>query len=339
MVAAGMNHRPSTPKVSRGLTLVELLVSLVLGSLLTLGMLGVYLERKQQQRIEDQRARMQEGARLVMTLLRRELQLAGFFAAAPRLRTRQPPAGAPGCAVGDGWALDPALPLDMANDMGAGAPVTAGGLALACITRDIQPGTDLLAIKRSAVLPALDDGTFATGSTGLDTPQWYLRSREHAAAFDWVYLPEGAAPPAAEQLSGAGVAYWKARARLFFIRAYSVAGDGIPTLCVERLSGESLGPLECLVPGVQDLQVGLGVDDSGDGVPERYTYSPTAADLTQATVATVHLLMRSLEPVATQRDRRQYRLGQKTVMAPGDRFLRETYSFSVNLHNAPWPPR
>lgn len=339
-----MSRRASNPEVSRGLTLVELLVSLVLGSLLTLGMLGVYLERKQQQRIEDQRARMQEGARFVMTLLRRELQLAGFFAAAPRLRTRQPPAGAPGCAAGDGWALDPALPLDMANDMGAGVPVagtpmTAGGVALSCITRDIQPGTDLLAIKRSAALPALDDGSFAAGSSGLDSPQWYLRSREYAAAFDWVYLPEGTAPPASEQLPGAGVAYWEVRARLFFIREYSVAGDGIPTLCVERLSGENLGPLECLVPGVQDLQVGLGVDDSGDGVPERYTYSPTAADLSQATVATVHLLMRSLEPVAVQRDRRRYRLGEKTVTAPGDRFLRETFSFSVNLHNAPWPPR
>jgi len=153
----------------------------------------------------------------------------------------------------------------------------------------------------------------------------------------WYFLRAGETLPARDVAAGGPVTYWEARASVFFIRDHMVPGDGVPTLCMERLSGRSLGPLECLVPGVEDLQLGFGVDLNGDAIPERYDYSPDAEAVSRASVARLHVLMRSSERLHGVRGPARHQLGSKTVVDPGDGYLRESFHTSVALHNAPWP--
>lgn len=61
----------------RGLTLIELMVSLVLGLLLVLGVISVFLTNQQAARTNEGLARLQEGGRIAFELMSRELRQAG----------------------------------------------------------------------------------------------------------------------------------------------------------------------------------------------------------------------------------------------------------------------
>ena len=63
-----------------GLTLIELLISILLGAVLSLAISGVYLESVRNFMVENEMARLQENGRFSLNLLRRELSQAGFFA-------------------------------------------------------------------------------------------------------------------------------------------------------------------------------------------------------------------------------------------------------------------
>lgn len=64
-------------RAQRGLTLIELMVSLVLGLLLVLGVISVFLTNQQAARTNQGLARLQEGGRIAFELMSRELRQAG----------------------------------------------------------------------------------------------------------------------------------------------------------------------------------------------------------------------------------------------------------------------
>ena len=64
----------------RGLTLIELTISLLLGSIFTLAIVEVYLHSKRQFAAEEALTRLQENGRFALHLLKRELTHAGFYA-------------------------------------------------------------------------------------------------------------------------------------------------------------------------------------------------------------------------------------------------------------------
>jgi type IV pilus assembly protein PilW len=70
-----------TVKISRqaGLTITELLISLVLGVFLVSGVLSVFLGCLQTFRTNDALARVQESGRFAMEIMRRDLREAGYF--------------------------------------------------------------------------------------------------------------------------------------------------------------------------------------------------------------------------------------------------------------------
>lgn len=64
-------------RAQRGLTLIELMVSMVLGLLLVLGVVSVYVTNQQAARSNEGLARMQESGRIAFELISRELRQAG----------------------------------------------------------------------------------------------------------------------------------------------------------------------------------------------------------------------------------------------------------------------
>ncbi|MBL0920402.1 MAG: prepilin-type N-terminal cleavage/methylation domain-containing protein [Hydrogenophaga sp.] len=69
----------------KGFTLVELMISLVLGLLLILGVISVYVTNQQAARTNEGLARLQEGGRIAFELMSRELRQAGGNACGARL--------------------------------------------------------------------------------------------------------------------------------------------------------------------------------------------------------------------------------------------------------------
>lgn len=67
----------------RGLSMVELMIALVLGTLLTLGIVQLFASNSQTYRLNEASARVQESGRMGLDILSREIRNAGYYGCAP----------------------------------------------------------------------------------------------------------------------------------------------------------------------------------------------------------------------------------------------------------------
>lgn len=317
----------------RGFSLVELLVALLLGVILSSGMITVYLGAKQGSFYEEQLARMQENGRLAMRLLSRELVMAGFFAGTRSLDGVLPPAVGADCSD-DNWVLDASRPLGLVNDhTGQSVPVAVDDTPLTCVHgEEIVSETDLLVVKRTAGEPSLRDGVVADRLTESTVRSWYLRL---VPGEPWTW--EKAAPGELAGLAASDpmASYWKGMTRIFYVRRYSDPDDrddDIPTLCMETIAGDGMAS-RCLVEGVEDVQYEFGIDTDADGVPNQYLSAPSEAELGQAVTVKVHLLLRSIRKVSGWVDEKAYVLGARVLSPRRDSYLRRVLSTTVFLRN------
>ena len=169
----------------RGLSLIELMVALTIGSLLIIGAVSVYVQSRTTYRINETVARMQENARYAMSLMEPDIRLANHWGlmSDPLLITgtvgnlppsRYRPAAQ---ACGATFPIDFRLPVDGENGAYAlGCPVApAAGGALA--------GTDTLIIRRAstdAVAADADRMQVYTTRQGTVQPRIYRRRRAGA---------------------------------------------------------------------------------------------------------------------------------------------------------------
>lgn len=322
---------PVRQRRGRGFSLVELMIALTLGLLLMSGIVLVYLESGRQALLEAEGARLQQAGRYALSLLQHELVMAGFYGRLTDTASVPRHPSAPGCGALAGWALEPLPAIDVIDQVAAASRLSVRGQALECLpsgSGGIAPATDVLVIKRTAAEPTLARGQLTAGLRGAEASQWYLQTDERAGSARWHYVGDGGDFPAGSD--GPGQYFWEAYAAIFFIRPWSQAGDAVPTLCVERLSANSMGPVECLVEGVEDLQLRFGLDADGDGRAERFSDRPTAEELDRASVARVALLLRSLNPLPGLRGGGD--AGRNSGIG-ADGHLRQWFSATVALPN------
>jgi Tfp pilus assembly protein PilW len=327
------NSQLAATPASRGLSLVELLISMLLGLILTSGIVSVYLGSKQNYFYEEQSARIQENGRYAMRLLQRELTMAGFFGGVLAMDAVTPASVGIDCSTTD-WALNGLDPVELVNDYsGQSTPVSLNSTLFTCLDgADIVPFTDILAIKRTASEASLRGGVPVVGLTASTGEQWYLRLAENGGP-RWEKLRPIDLLDSAK--AGVSLTYWEASSRIFYIRKYSNSGktgDGVPTLCMESLAGNAVTS-RCLVEGVENMQLEFGIDTDDDGVANQYKVAPTGAEMERAVTARIHLLLRSILEITGYRDDKTYALGQKEVVAPRDGFLRRVFSTTVHLRN------
>lgn len=332
----------ATGTSQQGLTLVELMISLLLGIILSAGIVGVYLDSKRNYAAEEEMARMQENGRFSLNLLKRELTMAGLFGGTLAADEIDPQAIGTDCAGGN-WALDADTAIEFTNNHDSTSdPVTVNGTTLNCLNGgDIQPVTDILTIKRTAGEPTLKEDSFASSFSATSDQQWFLRMVNYGNEKEWSRIasdeledPNGPYDPSDVDNQ---LAYWEAYTKIFYVRKYSeVAADGIPTLCVESLEGNDMVQ-RCLVEGIEEMHIEFGIDTDADGVVNEYTPAPSAADLSNAVMARVYLLVRSIDELSDYENTKSYQLGQRTIAAKNDGFMRRVFSTTVQVRNAILP--
>ncbi len=327
-------QRQSMTVTTRGLTLVELMVALALGVLLSAAMVNAYVVAKRHYFHEEQIARLQENGRYALRLLTRELDMVGFWGGATDIQALSPESVDGDC--GDQpWALEASNSLDFIDDVQEADSLmtTIEGIEISCLdATTLQLATDVLVVKRSASAPSWEEGVTAANLTLSSIPGWYLRvANSHANR--WVQLRPIDLPsrPAEAEPS----AYWEAVSKILFIQRFGVAanaGEMLPTLCMKVLAGSGM-TTRCLAEGIENLQLEFGVDTDGDGTANRFIANPTAQQLARASLARIYLLVRSVEPIASHRDTKQYVLGRTIVPAYGDNYLRRVFTTTVRLRN------
>jgi prepilin-type N-terminal cleavage/methylation domain-containing protein len=320
--------------VKRGFTLVELLISLALGILLTSGIVSIYLQNRQSFIQDEEVARLQENARYAMNMLKRDLIMAGFMGGLNDLSVT-PLAITSDCATN--WATNTTTPIDFINDHTTGNPLTTRGTVTwnaPCLdTNSIVDGTDLISVKRTADSATLKQGVLNT--TGEDFDQVYLRAFDHKADVNFRHVSTGDSDITDD--TGAKVDYWEYYSRIYFVRNFSkTAGDSIPTLCLAELIDDQMQS-NCYVEGIEDFQLEVGIDSNDDSVPDHFETTPTSAELNEAVVVRVYLLVRSVNPIGGYLNSKAYNLGGKAVAAKNDGFIRRVFSTTVQMRNAKLP--
>jgi len=259
-------------RASRGLSLIELMVALVIGLLLLAGALTVYMQSRSTYRTNDVASRMQEVGRYALDVIGPDVRLAGFWGLTNRPASFTNGAGAVGGDCGGNWAVNVALPIE-----GRDAKATGGnGYDLACaVTAGVTAvdWADVLIVRRAATeTAALEDGRLQVQS-----------NREAAALFsDGVRPANFGAGTQSETHNLISEAYYVGEGaavnglRQFSLRRQTLIGGG-PSMRDDEV-----------IPGVQDLQVQFGLDVNGDGTVERYV-NPEDPIPAGARIATVQL--------------------------------------------------
>lgn len=300
-----------------GLTLVELLVSMALTGTLLLALATLVVLGQRAYLADQALARLHENGRLALRVLQRELSMAGYLGWAVPGAVQRGVTGTP-CFEA---LLGPLPAFVHYDDLTVEGTSKAGpGIPAACRrSAYYQAGNDALLVRRAA-----------------DTPSVFLGSPLLPVDEGGTYLQQEASAglsPGAD-VAGGRVTAWRYQPVLLFVRNYSrTSGDGIPTLCRLRLSPgrADTAPTECLLEGLEVLQVEFGVDSDNDSRADRYVARLAADD--KPLLARITVLMRATSHAGSTPLPRVFHLGPLTFTAPDGR-QRLLLSTTVLLRNA-----
>ena len=267
-------------KHSRGLSMIELLVGLAIGSFIIVGAVMVYQQTRNTYAINETQARLQENGRYALAMLEPDLQLAGYYGYSnnsadfrfknggtetPVSQTEQTDglvAGLPaaGSACGTNFAVDLLMSVQGSNSasgpIATCTPPTAAGMnagAWYLGSAVANMGTDTLTIRRASTAdqPAASAGYI----------QLYLNALKRSNQYVFSGAPAAAPGPidATRKIRNLIV-------RSYYVATNSRTRTAFPTLWRKSLDTNGAAPAvidEEILPGVEDFQVQFGLD-TGD---------------------------------------------------------------------------
>jgi type IV pilus assembly protein PilW len=230
------------------MTLVELTVAMAIGLFLIGGALYVFSQGRNTARAGDSLARLQESARFALDTLEPDIRLARYWGLTSEPALIDVPAGvAVTCNGADaGWAI---------ADLSAAVEVRDDIYDLPCpaFRNAARAGSDVLILRhaepwQSNVEPAADNRRLQV-QTQLARGQLFTNGIK----------PFGAAP------STNNVAI-----NVYYVSNQSSFDASLPSLRRLILGPNAEFDDQEVIPGVENLQVQLGVDTNGDGAVDRY---------------------------------------------------------------------
>lgn len=254
-----------------GMSMIELLVALAIGSFLIIGAVTVQSQTRKTFDVNEQEARMQESARFVLTSMEPDLQMAGLYGftqdpnavmwsdagalTPPKDLHKGTVPGIPESLTdcGDNYAVDVLMTVaasDSKYDLGCDEE--GGGHV---------DGTDVLTLRHASTA----ESTASTARLQIFSNQTSPLTMTRLAV--------------AKDAAAAGI-QGTFEVRDMIVQSYYIAKDsdgypGVPALRVKFLDTDGAQPIfrdQEVVRGVEDLQVQFGVDPGadldGDGVPD-----------------------------------------------------------------------
>jgi type IV pilus assembly protein PilW len=313
-----------------GITLIELMVALAIGSFLMIGAIQIYNQSRQAFVVNESIARVQETAQFAMDTIEADLRMAsnwgrnsrGLAVEGRSIIGDDNPTGLPLPAADcdPDWVLNLAVPIDGSNNAyGLACAATGGG----------QANSDVVTVRRASVVPmALEAGRLQIQSTRIQGE----------------IFSDGAIPG---DFSPADSATHNLLVTSYYVSATSTLIAGVPTLRRHRLIGGGiLGPRivdEEVAPGVENLQIQLGVDVDADNTVDRYVnpgdpiYDPTAVGYVPGArimTARIWMVVRGVTIEPGIQDARDYEPGDVDLGVQTDQFRRMQVSKTILLRNA-----
>jgi len=240
----------------RGMSLVELMLSLTIGLVLIGGAITLYLESRQNVRVTDAVNEMQENARFALAMIEPDVALANFWGVhnwgtTIERRARDVEPLTKQVAIGndctDTWSIDLDVPLAGLNGLDPG---------WACLSADdYKAGTDVLLVRHA------DED--AVDAANIEPGKIYVRTDQSPRGILFVNAePAGFGTQAENHVL---------ETRAYYVRPYTFiradgTKDGIPCLRRIVLADGGAAPRvedDEVMSGVEDFQVQFGVDTDG----------------------------------------------------------------------------
>lgn len=321
-----------------GFGIIELMVAITIGLLLTVAMLTLYVDVGRTNNEMAKANALMENGRFALQLMQGDVSHAGFWGEVDN--SLAAPTATPSLCAPSTWSTDGA------NLMGI--PVqgfTSGSALSAC-------GSGLAgAISGESVLAVVHANTCLRGAgcEPSDTgPHLQISTCEADAAGTYVIAVPGSTNLTLTRKGCDPDPDKRAGLRKIVSNIYYVAGsNGVPTLMKASLVNGAY-EFAPLIEGVEHFWVEYGIDtlgrnglaisasNPGDGSADQYV-SCAPCNLTQLTNVVsvkVHLLVRSLESTAGYTDTKTYALGNRpTIGAKNDNFKRHVFSSTIRLVN------
>lgn len=313
-----------------GFTLVELMIAMLLGLLLTGALITMLSQARKSFQQDEYYARMLDESRFAMREISQDLSMAGYIGdlMTPGVVTLDST-----LIVGDDCERSDGEPFafrltDSITGVETGVialdNITTGDATaqFSCLDADeLVEGTDVVAVRRLA-------GSAATALAAGDTA---LRFNGTVGAL--FVEPISAAAAAAVPVPFEDRVYTPA---IYFIRNYTTEpGDENPSLCRKTLVSDETPDMttECIAQGIENLQVEYGIDTNGDGAVDAYLTNPTQLQLQSAVAARIFLLARTPEEDRSYSNEKTYAISNADEFDADDSFRRRVYSTTVNILN------
>jgi len=337
------SQHPRSARREAGLSLIELMISIVLGLMILTAVITVFVNASAARNEVERTSRQIENGRFAVELLSNDLRLAGFYGELDV--TTIPAMGALADAEHDPCSTTAAHWSKAMNfhvlgyDNGAGAPP--------CVPASLKAGTDVVVVRRAKTCVAGVAGCEAA-TNGKSYLQVSLCDTEIATS-PFVIGLEGTASYALrirDCATRAGQRQYLVR--VYFISTDNGAGQPIPTLKMMELTGGSMIQTP-LVEGIEQFNVEYGIDTDGDGAVDAYIANPTIyvcgtctpeSNWKNVLTAQFYILARNIDASPGYTDDKTYSLGRDaagnpvTVAPPGDGYRRHIYTGTVRIANA-----
>jgi len=346
--------------MQRGLSLIELMVSITIGLLILVSLSSMFINQSRARSELDKANRMIDNGRYALGLLSESLQVAGYFGS-------YGPTGTP-AAVYDPCATanitDPAINNDLMlvpvegydaaswNSQVSSLPSSCGLVYSAGSPENVKDGSDILVIRRLNTSPVTQAAAAATGIDGTiymqisscqyDTTVYKIDTNPANLTLGQRNITGSNNCHSAGGITTITAPY--ADLRAFIVEAYFVSpdnnpGDGIPTLKRRELTFSGGAPTfktTPLVEGIEYMQVEYGIDANLDGAPDSYSSCSacTAADWANVTAVHLYIVARNTEATTGYTDANTYSLGAVAgTVTPGGAYKRHAYTQTVRLNN------
>jgi len=337
------NSRSPLPRSGLGFSLIELMISMLLGLILIAGVGTLFAGSRQAYRSDEALARLQETVRVAFEFVSRDLRAAGYYGCFDGLQDpintlndssgyRYDYARAVQGHEAQGNSWSPELPdslgsvlpgtdvvtIRSANGTGTRLEKPPSDSAASMDTSDDNPGDlaegDIVVIsdcQAATVLQVTDfddnAGTLVHNTGNMQTPGNATQALGHEY------------PPGSRILKISTTSY--------FIRNSSF-GDKGPSL-FRKVDDNSA---EELVEGVENMQIRYGEDSSGDGAANVYHDASQVAAWNKVVSVRISLLVRStLDNVSPEPQRYRY---DGTTATASDHRIRLVSTYVVALRNA-----
>lgn len=357
-------------RTQRGLSLIELMIALLLGVILTLGVAQIYISSSTTHRLTDAQARLQENVRFAGDLMQHEMRMAGFRGCFPERfisnldetdsaydpSIHDPSAvmgwEANSTGVGDTLDLD-ATDGNWAGGNGPGDAVPGG------IDNDARQGSDVLLVQ-GAELTDIDVDAVQNPGQPLNTvgPTGELQQGDIAflvsddcsiaELFQRTNQP-GQGQGNINIGTGGNVAPGNANGGIigshdnnsslyrFSSTAFYVAdgADGEPALFMESMAGSAAGQRIEMIDGVETMQVLYGIGDRRGA--DNYVTAQGVNDWDDVVSVRIALLMKSDERVRGRgeddNEIRRFNMLGTEVVSPEDRRVRLLSTSTIGVRN------